>query len=50
MWETLQELFSYFSARKRIWLLPVVAFLVLLGVLIVVGSQSAFAPFIYTLF
>ena len=50
MWHTVRDLFSYFSARKRLWLLPLVIFLILLGALIVVGSQSVFAPFIYTLF
>lgn len=50
MLETLKELFAYFATRKRRWLLPIIIFLVIIGVLMVAGSQSVFAPFIYTLF
>lgn len=40
----------FFWERKIFWMTPVVITLVLLGVLIVVGSSSSLAPFIYTLF
>ncbi|MDP3727067.1 MAG: DUF5989 family protein [bacterium] len=50
MWSVLKAIFSYFSARKRRWLLPIVLFLFILGALIVVSATSVFAPFIYTLF
>lgn len=36
--------------RKKFWLLPIVLFLLLFGVLIVMTSGTAIAPFIYTLF
>jgi NAD/NADP transhydrogenase beta subunit len=36
--------------RKKWWLLPMVLVLLLFGVLIVLTSGSAIAPFIYTLF
>lgn len=36
--------------RKKIWLIPVIIILLLLGLLIVFGAGSAIAPFIYTLF
>lgn len=48
--ETVQEILHYFIAKKRRWLLPIVVFLLVLGVLIVVSANSVFAPFIYTLF
>lgn len=48
--QTITELWSFLSARKRLWLLPVVVLLVALGVLVVVAEGSALAPFIYTLF
>ena len=46
----IKAIFSYFAARKRRWLLPIVIFLVLIGALMVAGTTSIFAPFIYTLF
>lgn len=46
----LKDLWGFMRVRKRYWLLPVVVFLVLFGVLIVLTSGSALAPFIYTLF
>lgn len=44
------ELFDFMRERKKFWLLPIIAFLVLLGSLIVLTEGSAVAPFIYTLF
>lgn len=48
--EFLKDLWGFMRVRKKFWLLPVVVFLVLFGVLIVLTSGSALAPFIYTLF
>jgi hypothetical protein len=48
--EFLKDLWGFMKVRKRYWLLPVIVFLVLFGVLIVLTSGSALAPFIYTLF
>ncbi|MDP3794508.1 MAG: DUF5989 family protein [bacterium] len=48
--DTIKEIGSYFSAHKRRWMLPIVIFLVIFGVLLVASSQSVFAPLIYTLF
>lgn len=45
----LGELWSFMRVRKKYWLLPVAATLVLLGFLIIF-SQTAVLPFIYTLF
>jgi hypothetical protein len=46
----LQDLVGFFLARKKFWLIPIVAVLLGFGVLIVLTSGSAIAPFIYTLF
>lgn len=46
----LKEFWGFLKARKKWWLLPIVAMLVLLGLLIVLTEGSALAPFIYTLF
>lgn len=48
--ELLRDLWGFFKERKKYWLLPVVLVLLLLGVLLVLGSSSALAPLIYTLF
>lgn len=46
----LRELLRFFVARKKVWLIPVIAVLLLFGVLIVLTGSSAIAPFIYTIF
>lgn len=46
----LRELLRFFVERKKVWLIPVVAVLLLFGVLIVLTGSSAIAPFIYTIF
>lgn len=44
------ELWEFLRERKKMWLLPILAFLLLVGVLLVFGESSAVAPFIYALF
>jgi len=44
------DLWLFMKERKKFWLAPVIIILLLLGVLIVFGGGTAFAPFIYTLF
>lgn len=44
------ELFAFFWANKRWWVLPVLVALLLFGALILLAQSSAIAPFIYTLF
>lgn len=46
----LKDLWEFLKVRKKFWLLPVIAVLLLFGVLIVLTSGSAIAPFIYTVF
>jgi competence protein ComGC len=48
--EFLRELFGFLKERKKFWLLPLIVVLLIFGVLIVLTSGSAIAPFIYTLF
>ncbi|HPG33990.1 MAG: DUF5989 family protein [Lentimicrobium sp.] len=48
--EFIKDLWSFLRVRKKFWLLPVILVLLLFGVLIVLTSGSAIAPFIYTLF
>ncbi len=43
------EMWSFLSANRKWWLLPLIAVLVLVGGLLVLSS-TALAPFIYTLF
>ena len=48
--EFLADLWQFLKARKKFWLIPAIIILLLFGVLIVLTSGSAIAPFIYTLF
>ena len=47
--EFLKDLWAFIKVRKKFWLLPIIIVLLLFGVLIVLTSGSAIAPFIYTL-
>ena len=44
------ELWAFMKVRKKWWLGPIVATMLLLTVLIVLTEGSAVAPFIYALF
>jgi len=48
--EFLKDLWGFLKVRKKFWLLPMIIVLLFFGVLIVLSSGSAIAPFIYTLF
>ncbi len=50
MMEFLQDLWAFLKVRKKIWLLPIIIILSLLGALVVMTQQSALATFIYTIF
>ena len=45
-----RELLAFLWQRKLWWLAPMVAVLLLLGILLIFAQSSAIAPFIYTLF
>lgn len=44
------ELFLFMRARKKLWLLPILVALALLGAIMVFAQGSALAPFIYSIF
>lgn len=46
----LKELWEFAKHKKKYWLLPILAVLLLLGLLLFLTEGSAIAPFIYTLF
>lgn len=46
----IEELWRFLRARKKLWLLPIIMVMLVLGGLLVLAQGSAIAPFIYTLF
>jgi len=46
----IRELWAFLKQRKKLWMMPIIAIMVLLGGLLVLAQGSVFAPFIYTLF
>jgi Family of unknown function (DUF5989) len=46
----LMELWMFLRSRKKMWLIPVVVTMLILGGLLILAQSSAIAPFIYTLF
>ena len=45
-----KELLEFLIMRKKLWLLPIVITMLLLGGLLIFAKGSAIAPFIYTVF
>lgn len=50
MFEFFRDLWDFLRERKKLWLLPIVLVLVLIGGLVVVSQQTVLGSFIYTLF
>lgn len=46
----LGEFTAFLRENKKLWLMPIVIVLVLVGALLVFAQTSALAPFIYTIF
>ena len=46
----LSELWRFVRARRKYWLIPILAVVALVGGLLVLTHGTAVAPFIYTLF
>ena len=44
------ELWAFLKVRKKLWLLPLIIVMVLMGGLLILAQVSVLAPFIYTLF
>jgi hypothetical protein len=50
MYSLAKELWLFLRIRKKLWLLPMLLVMGVVGGLIVLSQGSAIAPFIYTLF
>jgi uncharacterized membrane protein YjdF len=48
--EFLRDLWGFLKERKKFWLVPLIAVILVLGAIMVLASGSALAPLIYTLF
>ncbi len=48
--EFIKELWAFLRARKKLWLLPIIITMVMLGGLLIIAEGSVIAPFIYTVF
>ena len=46
----LKELWAFLRVRKKLWLLPMILMMLLMGSLLILAQGSVLAPFIYTLF
>ena len=46
----LKQFWAFIAERKLWWISPIIAVLLLLGLLLIFAETSALAPFIYTLF
>ena len=48
--DLIRELWAFLRVRKKLWLLPIIFVMLVLGGLLILAHGSALAPFIYTLF
>lgn len=48
--EFVRELWAFLRVRKKLWLAPLIALMVVIGGLLILAQGSVIAPFIYTLF
>ena len=46
----LGELWTFLKVRKKLWLLPIILMMLVMGGLLMLAQGAAVAPFIYTLF
>ncbi len=46
----IRELFTFLKVNKKLWMLPIILVMLVLGGLLVLAQGSVLAPFIYTLF
>ncbi len=45
-----KEFWEFLKVRKKWWLLPIVMFLLCMGLILIFAKGSALAPFIYSIF
>jgi hypothetical protein len=50
MLDFIKELWIFLNERKKIWLLPIMIVMIIMGGLLIIAQGSVIAPFIYTLF
>jgi hypothetical protein len=50
MFELMKDLWAFMRVRKKFWMAPIIAIMLLLGALLIASQGSVMAPFIYTLF
>jgi len=48
--EFIKELWIFLRKRKKLWLVPIILVMIILGGLLILAQGSVVAPFIYTLF
>ncbi len=46
----LLEMFRFLKVKKKLWLIPVLLVMILLGALLYFAQNSVVGPFIYTVF
>lgn len=46
----LTEMWAFLRERKKFWLLPIIAVLLMFGALFLVTDGATVSPFVYTLF
>ncbi len=50
MIDFIKELLSFLNQRKKLWLIPIIIIMIMMGGLLIIAQGSVVAPFIYTLF
>ena len=48
--EFLKEILLFLKTRKKLWLAPIILFLLIVGGILILAQGSVVAPFIYTIF
>jgi hypothetical protein len=48
--EFIIEFFKFLKSKQKLWLAPLIVFLIVIGGLLFVAQGSVISPFIYTLF
>lgn len=47
MWQLAKEFFRFLREEKKWWLIPLIALLLLLAAVLIFGTSSVLAPFMY---
>jgi hypothetical protein len=50
MFEVFKDMWGFARERKKLWLIPLIGTLLVLGALVALAQFTAIAPFIYTVF